>query len=153
MKQIHDFLEVCLHSLIFEFKIYPKELFERTTKYNVQVWLCISPVVIKYIKEMLQTIDSGVQMFFCLIGTQRIVFEFQNAKSEIDYRQMQSVLVRLQTIDFNCGKMEFGIKQRFGSKSKKDWVPYNNETKGSLLPIGNVQINEVEIEIYLINAG
>lgn len=48
-----DFLDCCIHSLLYSREVYPAEFFVRRMQYGVCVWRCSHPEVLRYVDHVL----------------------------------------------------------------------------------------------------
>lgn len=47
-----EFLEIAIHSVLYNRELYPPGVFERRKKYNVPVQICVHPEVNQYITQV-----------------------------------------------------------------------------------------------------
>ncbi|XP_061189034.1 mitotic spindle assembly checkpoint protein MAD2B-like isoform X3 [Saccostrea echinata] len=53
-----EFLEVAIHSILYDRELYPAGVFERRKKYNVPVQICVHPEVNRYITQVVNGISE-----------------------------------------------------------------------------------------------
>lgn len=53
-----EFLEVAIHSILYNRELYPAGVFERRKKYNVPVQICVHPEVNQYITQVVNGISE-----------------------------------------------------------------------------------------------
>lgn len=76
-----EFLEVAIHSILYNRELYPAGVFERRKKYNVPVQICVHPEVNQYITQVNihvhVHVDSKIQCMKVLkCGKPRITYTY-----------------------------------------------------------------------------
>lgn len=69
--ELCNFIECAIHNILYTREVYPPNLFKKVRIYNVPVWKCRHPVLIAYIKNMVDSLRplfaGGFVDKFCLV--------------------------------------------------------------------------------------
>lgn len=82
-----EFLEVAIHSILYNRELYPAGVFERRKKYNVPVQICVHPEVNQYITQVSIHVhlNSKIQCMKVLkCGKPRIIYIYGLCENVLD---------------------------------------------------------------------